>query len=81
MICEYCDQEMLDRVGCTTLVYSDFPDGVTRARIPNGDLPCRDCMAPPRVLHHPGCDAERCPACAGQAIACDCTTPDARVLH
>lgn len=33
---------------------------------------CHDCNALFGHLHHWGCDAERCPACGGQLISCDC---------
>jgi hypothetical protein len=75
-VCPYCDQEMLDRVACTDPTYSDFPDRVARQRIPHpldAGLDCHDCAVPPGGLHHPGCDAERCPACGEQAISCGCT--------
>ncbi len=34
--------------------------------------PCHDCAAIKGELHVPGCDAERCPACRGQAFVCGC---------
>ena len=36
------------------------------------DFPCRDCATPPGGVHHPGCCVERCPACLGQALGCEC---------
>ena len=33
---------------------------------------CHDCNVMPGGYHHPGCDAERCPACKGQIISCNC---------
>jgi hypothetical protein len=34
--------------------------------------PCHDCSVIKGEFHVPGCDAERCPSCWGQAISCDC---------
>ena len=34
--------------------------------------PCHDCGVIKGEFHVPSCDAERCPACGGQAIGCDC---------
>jgi hypothetical protein len=71
-LCEACGQPMKRGVGCTDPVY-EYPDGTVLARIPyEGTQPCHDCAVPPGTLHHPGCDAEECPRCRGQAIGCDC---------
>jgi hypothetical protein len=34
--------------------------------------PCHDCGAVKGELHIWGCDVERCPACGGQVIYCEC---------
>jgi len=33
---------------------------------------CPDCAARAGEFHVPGCDAEQCPHCGGQAISCEC---------
>jgi len=53
--------------------YLRIPYGRERRRWPAG--PCHDCAVQPSELHVPGCDAEECPRCHGQAFACDCTEP------
>lgn len=40
-------------------------------------VPCHDCKVIKGQLHVPGCDVERCPACGGQTIACDCNYDNA----
>lgn len=56
--CPACDQEMLDHVGCTITLYDI--GGVDVQRVPATE-DCHDCSAPEGTMHHPGCDAERCP--------------------
>lgn len=33
---------------------------------------CHDCGCGVGKLHHLNCDAQRCPACGGQFISCNC---------
>jgi len=70
-VCTYCNQEITLGVGCTVGQFAGEP-----ARLPNFDeAKCHDCHCPPRKLHHPGCDQERCAVCGGQAISCGCGDP------
>jgi len=55
--------------------------GVEYPRVPYGEEgedwgadshPCGDCAAAKGQLHVPRCDVERCPACGGQVLSCDC---------
>jgi hypothetical protein len=34
--------------------------------------PCKDCAVIKGQFHVRGCDTERCPACGGQAMGCEC---------
>jgi hypothetical protein len=79
-VCAHCGGEMSEGISCLTdpVVIGDR----TYARIPWGQEArprhryepeeCRDCGTPLGGFHHPGCCLERCPACHGQAIGCDC---------
>jgi hypothetical protein len=69
--CQACGTEMTNGPGCTQTRYGTSP------RVPHaGPGRCHDCDAPAGKLHHPGCDAERCPDCGGQAISCPCGEAD-----
>lgn len=80
-ICSECSKEMSPGTGCDCSHI--FLNGKTYERIKTGDEldfdpnmtaddVCHDCNAGPGQYHHNGCDAERCPACNGQLISCDC---------
>jgi hypothetical protein len=56
-------------------------DGKAYARVRYGEeaddwgadkVACHDCRVIKGQIHVWGCDVERCPACAGQLISCDC---------
>jgi len=80
-VCLACRQEMTVGVGCTLKVETVAGKRMTRVRYGQGrggvdtaddGRSCHDCLVPPGAYHHPGCDAETCPNCGGQAIGCDC---------
>jgi hypothetical protein len=82
-VCDYCHLEMSDLVACTIPTYDDVPGYGPLPRIPYPPGPfeeewpanCYDCGTPHGGLHHPGCDAERCPSPdhpGMQAISCSC---------
>jgi hypothetical protein len=68
-ICEFCNQDMLAAAGCIKVpVGATEPirhGEETRNRKPRPR--CHDCNAALGQYHHPGCDAEECPVCHGQA--------------
>ena len=70
-VCEHCDQVMGVGNGCTKKMFvikRKFYERIPYDR----DGECHDCNVTKGQLHHPGCDMERCPACGGQSISCDC---------
>ena len=82
MICEVCQQDMLESDGCAETI---IIDGRRYQRIPMGaegdfygteDMAdverCGDCAARRGHCHHWGCDCEICPACGRQLLSCDC---------
>lgn len=72
--CAWCEQEMTETVSCTLAAW--HRDGVPIARRAHAGCfvgtRCGDCGTPPGGIHHPGCCAERCPVCRGQAMTCGC---------
>jgi hypothetical protein len=54
--------------------YPRIPYGEEQRPWPAG--PCHDCAVLRGQYHVPGCDAEECPRCHGQAIGCDCLDAD-----
>lgn len=79
-VCHYCNQEMLTVDTCTITHCMDLREGIPleRIRYQNDDpgILCHDCNVVPGALHHPGCDAESCARCKGQAISCECLLED-----
>ncbi len=69
--CSFCNQPMEPGRGCTLPEYDDLPAGPWK-RVPSETKECRDCHVSRGQLHHPGCDQEKCPACGGIAVSCDC---------
>jgi hypothetical protein len=69
-ICEYCHRDMMATDTC------DYPwvkiNNAWYERVLNDVGTCHDCNVGMDKLHHPGCDAERCPKCHGQMISCGC---------
>jgi hypothetical protein len=54
----------------TRIPFGEETDGEPWYLSPDGDR-CHDCGAEEGELHKPGCDAEQCPECGRQLLACD----------
>ena len=68
---EAAQQETAHEIG--RVWYLRIRYGDEHRRSPAG--PCHDCAVLRGQYHVPGCDAEECPRCHGQAIGCDCAEP------
>lgn len=82
-VCQFCKREMTSAKGCKHVPikiggkeYKPIKMGDPMDFLPGADRRCHDCGAMPGGYHHPGCDAERCPACGGQLISCGCLDRD-----
>lgn len=77
-ICHWCAQEMSAASSCTVAAF--HLDGRPFEMIAYGADPgerasglrCADCGVVLGGLHHPGCDAQRCPSCRDQMVSCGC---------
>jgi hypothetical protein len=79
-VCDHCKREMLTADSCVRIPIDI--GGVEHEPVRYGrEAPswgaeegrrCHDCGIAPGGYHHPGCDVECCPVCAGQLISCGC---------
>jgi hypothetical protein len=83
--CKVCEREMSGDKPTNTCVttpivynekeYKQIPHGDKNDFLNSDNPRCHDCNVAKGGLHHPGCDAERCPICRGQIISCSCEIP------
>jgi hypothetical protein len=79
-VCPHCNGEMKEGISCRpdAIIIGDAAYEPIRWGDERNsqrwviDFPCRDCATPPGGVHHPGCCVQRCPACLGQALGCEC---------
>lgn len=78
--CNWCKKDMLDDtvISCVGNLTVEFPDSTALPAVRHDrEERCPDCNIPRGGTHHPNCDQERCPKCAGQLISCGCLGEDA----
>lgn len=76
VVCQECQDEM-STVDTCTFPYLQFSNGKTYKRNTSyfdDNERCHDCGIENKngMIHHFGCDMERCPRCKGQLISCNC---------
>ena len=77
-ICTFCELEMTTARSCTVEVFHRDGRPVPLMRYgsepdwPHPPPKCGDCGVALGGLHHPGCDLQCCPRCAGQLLSCGC---------
>lgn len=72
--CKDCGEDMLVAKGCKSELVRHNGKWIKRSREywqDEGER-CGDCGALSGMVHHYGCDNERCPVCGGQFIGCEC---------
>jgi hypothetical protein len=73
--CEHCGDQMTDDTDTCSINEILHWQGQLYNTVPYKPNPtqgrCHDCNIAAGGKHHPGCDMERCPVCAGQLISCE----------
>jgi hypothetical protein len=75
-ICKDCQQDMKKADTCVMQKIQLHEGGKVYLRstehFDEPDGRCHDCGIKHDGFHHYGCNVERCPACGGQLISCEC---------